>query len=106
MSRATRDRVWSALPLHPGEPPAEGHPLDLGHLDTTTEAQVLARLLSSDFDAWSDAAPRVGHCARPIRLHGTSQTVDARTGEVLSSFSSADSPVGVLPSSKPRPRER
>lgn len=105
MSRATRDRVWDAVPLHAtdrtlgqagDEPVGEGHPLDLGHLDAATEAQVLARLLSRDFDAWSEAASRVGHCARPIRLHGTSETVDAATGEVLSSFSSADSPLGVL----------
>ena len=28
----------------------------------------MARLLSRDFDAWSEAASRVGHCANPIRL--------------------------------------
>ncbi|GAA2501209.1 replication initiator [Terrabacter carboxydivorans] len=97
MTRETRDRVWDALPLHPCEAPAaESHPLDLGHLDAATESQVLARLLSRDFDAWSEAAARVGHCAKPIRLHGHSDTVNARTGEVLSSFSSTDSPLGVL----------
>ncbi|MGO4363103.1 replication initiator [Terrabacter sp. RAF57] len=97
MTRETRDRLWGALPLRPIEhPAAEGHPLDLGHLDAATEAQVLARLLSRDFDAWSEAASRVGHCARPIRLHGSSQTIDVATGEVLASFSSADSPLGVL----------
>ncbi|WP_461046900.1 replication initiator [Terrabacter koreensis] len=100
MSRATRDRIWDAVPLHPHHADdgsdREGHPLDLSHLDAATEAQVLARLLSRDFDAWSEAASRVGHCARPIRLHGSSRTVDAVTGEVLSSFSSADSPLGVL----------
>ncbi|GAA2743122.1 plasmid replication initiator protein [Terrabacter aerolatus] len=97
MSRATRDRVWDAVPLHPQHADDHSdHPLDLSHLDAATEAQVLARLLSRDFDAWSEAASRVGHCAKPIRLHGMSQTVDARTGEVLSSFSSADSSIGVL----------
>ncbi|MGO4596018.1 replication initiator [Terrabacter sp. 2RAF25] len=105
MSRATRDRIWDAVPLppaepareHASEPPAgEGHPLDLGHLDAATEAQVIARLTSRDFDAWSEAASRVGHCAKPIRLHGHSDTVDVGTGEVLSSFSSADTPLGVL----------
>ncbi|GGN07980.1 plasmid replication initiator protein [Terrabacter tumescens] len=97
MSRATRDRVWDAVGLR-AEPSPSGsdHPLDLGHLDAATEAQVLARLLSRDFDAWSEAASRVGHCARPVRLHGHSTTVDARTGEVLSSFSSAESRLGVL----------
>ncbi|WP_147068614.1 replication initiator [Terrabacter aerolatus] len=53
-------------------------------------------MLSRDFDAWSEAASRVGHCANPIRLHGSSHTVDTRTGEVLGSFSSKDSPLGVL----------
>jgi len=96
MTRETRDRVWDAVPLRTTEQDGEGHPLDLDHLDAATEAQVLARLLSRDFDAWSEAASRVGHCARPIRLHGTSQTVNPATGEVLSSFSSTDSPLGVL----------
>ncbi|MEW1952870.1 replication initiator [Terrabacter sp. NPDC080008] len=105
MTRATRDRVWDAVPLRAaehsferlGEPPiAGGRLLDLGNLDAATEAQVLARLLSRDFDAWSEAAARVGHCARPVRLHGHSDTVDTRTGEVLSSFSSVESPLGVL----------
>jgi hypothetical protein len=73
-----------------------GHPLDLGNLDAATEKQVIARLLSRDFDAWSEAASRVGHCARPVRLHGSSQTVDTRTGEVLGSVSSSDSALGVL----------
>lgn len=101
MTRGTRDRIWDALPMHPLErsgdrPVGEGHPLDLGHLDAATEKQVIARLLSRDFDAWSEAASRVGHCARPVRLHGHSDTVDARTGEVLSSYSSTDAPLLVL----------
>jgi len=103
MTRATRDRIWDAVPPRAvanersgGRPIDEGHPLDLGHLDPATEAQVVARLISRDFNAWSEAASRVGHCARPIRLHGHSDTVDTATGEVVSSFSSADSPLGVL----------
>jgi hypothetical protein len=101
MTRETRDRVWDAVPVRSPERTGDdlvgdAHPLDLDHLDATTEAQVLARLLSRDFDAWSEAASRVGHCAKTIRLHGSSQTIDAATGEVLSSFSSADSPLGVL----------
>ncbi|GAB3881077.1 replication initiator [Terrabacter terrigena] len=97
MTRATRDRVWDAVSLRASErPDGEGQPLDLGHLDAATEAQVIARLLSRDFDAWSEAASRVGHCAKPVRLHGHCDTVDAATGEVLSSFSSTDGPLGVL----------
>ncbi|MEW1954496.1 replication initiator [Terrabacter sp. NPDC080008] len=105
MTRATRDRIWDAVPLRaaehslerPGEhAPAHGALLDLDHLDAAMQPQVIARLLSRDFDAWSEAAARVGHCTRPVRLHGSSQTVDAGTGEVLSSFSSTESPLGVL----------
>ena len=39
--------------------------------------------MSRDFDAWSEAAARVGHCANPIRLRGRSDTVDTTTGEVV-----------------------
>lgn len=60
-----------------------------------TEAQVRDRLLSRDFDAWAKALARVGNCARPIRLHGHSQTVDAATGEVIASYSSRQAPLGV-----------
>ena len=83
MTRATRDRVWDAVPLRAEPSPGgEDHPLDLDHLDAATEAQVIARLLSRNFDAWSAAASRVGHCAKPIRLHGQSDTVDVKTGEI------------------------
>jgi hypothetical protein len=59
------------------------------------EQQVIARMSSADFDAWTRSLNSVGNCARPIRLHGRSETVDAATGEVLSSYSSADEPWGV-----------
>ncbi|EWT06661.1 replication initiation protein [Intrasporangium chromatireducens Q5-1] len=60
------------------------------------EAQMVARLTAKDFPAWADTAAKVGHCAHPVRLHGTSTTIDAATGEVLSTYSSADEPLGVL----------
>ncbi|WP_344256768.1 replication initiator [Terrabacter carboxydivorans] len=70
--------------------------LDLPALTPRLEQQITARLISRDFDAWATTAARVGHCAKPIRLRGHSQTIDTRTGEVLSTFSSADAPLGVL----------
>lgn len=53
------------------------------------------RLVSPGFDAWSEALARVGNCSKPIRLHGGSQTVDAATGEILSTYSSRFEPLGV-----------
>ena len=70
--------------------------LDLGTLSATVGQQVLDRLLSRDFSVWADALSRVGNCARPVRLRGTSDRIDRATGEVLSSFSSADHPLGVV----------
>ncbi len=88
----TRNQVWSALPPV-GE--RDDRPLDLPHLDAATQAQVVARLLSPDFDAWSVAASRVGFCAKPIRLFGHSRTFDRRTGELVRSYASAEEPTGV-----------
>ena len=91
MSLATRNEVWDALPpLRFGEE----HPLDLD-LDATTERQVLALLLSRDFDHWSAASSRVGFCANPIRLVGRSETFDTRTGALVRSYGSADEALGV-----------
>ncbi len=92
MSLTTRNQVWAALPvLQPGEE----RPLDLPGLDANTQAQVVARLLSPDFDAWSVAASRVGFCANPIRLVGRSDTFDRHTGELVRSYASADEPSGM-----------
>jgi hypothetical protein len=43
----------------------------------------------------SEALSRVGNCAHPIRLHGSSVTVDRATGEVVASYSSSQEPLGV-----------
>lgn len=73
----------------------EGPALDLGSLSPQVRQQV-DRLLSKDFGAWVDTVARVGNCVRPVRLQGTSERIDPTTGEVLSSFSSADQPLGVV----------
>jgi hypothetical protein len=52
-------------------------------------------VVSGRFHAFADALFRVGNCARPIRLRGTSDRIDAATGEVLSSYDSASEPLGV-----------
>ncbi|WP_323098118.1 replication initiator [Intrasporangium sp. YIM S08009] len=70
--------------------------LDLPDLSPRLEQEITARLVSRDFDAWATTAARVGHCTKPIRLRGHSQTVDTVTGEVLGSYSSDEEPLGVL----------
>lgn len=74
----------------------EDAPLDLSHLTATAEAGIIGRLRDGSLDAWADTAAAVGYCSRPIRLIGSSTTVDAATGEVLSSFASREAPLGVL----------
>jgi hypothetical protein len=70
--------------------------LDLGTLSPQVRQQVLDRLLSKDFGVWADTLARVGNCVRPVRLRGSCDRVDPATGEVLSSFSSTDHPIGVV----------
>lgn len=66
-----------------------------GLTDRSVEAvrELLAR---GDLDKFTEAAGRVGFCQRPIRLHGHSATIDAKTGEVASTYSSDEAPLGVL----------
>jgi hypothetical protein len=59
------------------------------------ELQLGELLCSGGFDAWSEAAARVGNCARPIRLHGRAMRVDTTTGEITASYSSDEEPLGV-----------
>jgi len=74
----------------------EGAPLDLSGLNETAERAVVGRLLDGTFNAWANTAASVGYCARPVRLVGSSVTVDQASGEVVGSFSSADAPLRVL----------
>ncbi|MDN5893284.1 MAG: replication initiation protein [Nocardioides sp.] len=74
----------------------EGAPLDLSNLTPAAESGVVARLLDGSFSEWADAAAAVSNCARPVRLVGSSTTVDVRTGEILGTFSSDQAPLGVL----------
>lgn len=68
--------------------------LDLDVGSPRVAAQVMARLLSPDFEDWSSAVARVGSCVSPIHLTGSSMRVDAATGEVLSSYVSDSEPLG------------
>lgn len=71
--------------------------LDLA-LDGLTErdaADVAALIAGKAFDQFADQLGRVGNCAHPVRLIGRSDTVDARTGELISIYSSEHESDGV-----------
>lgn len=98
VSTRTRARVHDELPsplpeAFPGF--GEAAPLDIPELSPKTTQQLAGMVTSSDFDAWSQALARVGNCAHPIRLRGRSETIDTATGEILSSYSSEEEPLGV-----------
>ena len=94
MDRRSDLAVHDVLPdLFPGF--GESAPLDLPPLSARTEQEVCDLLVSGRFDAWSQALARVGNCAQPIRLRGRSETVDTTTGEIVSTYSSEQEPLGV-----------
>jgi hypothetical protein len=66
----------------------EDAPLDLGGWTPGMLDQLRELVVSGRFHDWSDTLARVDNCARPIRLRGTSERIDALTGEVLASYSS------------------
>jgi hypothetical protein len=57
--------------------------------------QLQHMISTSQFMPFADALARVGNCAHPIRLLGSSMRIDAATGEILSSYASSDEPLGV-----------
>ncbi|MFE1438561.1 replication initiator [Streptomyces sp. NPDC058739] len=65
-----------------------------------TDAATLADLLrvanSPGFDRWQEQVRRTGGCANPIRLQGQTVTRDAKTGDVLYSYSTTQEPGGML----------
>ena len=98
MSTRTRTRLADTLPdLIPQHFPGHGEdaPLDLPALDTATARQVGELFTSPEFDAWSESLAKVENCVSPIRLHGSTQTVDIATGAVVSSYSSRQEPLGI-----------
>lgn len=72
----------------------ENAPLDLDLSSAAVARQIAKRMLSPDFDDWSEAVSRVGFCLHPIHLVGSSTTVDSGTGEVLSVYLSDHEPMG------------
>ncbi|MFI2102925.1 replication initiator [Isoptericola sp. NPDC019693] len=70
-------------------------PLDLGDLALADAESIVGRLADGTMPALAATLAKVGNCAHPVRLVGSSDTVDTRTGE-LSTFRSADEPMGML----------
>ena len=92
MTRANVSEIWDAV-VDAGalSPDWAGLP----GTDAGTHAQVLARLRSADLDDWASTAARVGFCSSPVRLVGSSVTVDRTSGEVVRQYASTDEPSGV-----------
>jgi hypothetical protein len=62
---------------------------------TATQAEVAARLSRPGLGRWLGQVQQVRRCARPVRLVGTSDIIDASTGEVLACYTSSSEPDGV-----------
>ena len=82
------------LRAFPGHSPSA--PLDLDSLTTAEFSGIVARLADHSMTAFTDALAAAGNCSHPVRLVGSSSTVDARTGEVVTDFRSSDQPLGML----------
>ena len=60
-----------------------------------TQAEVAARLSRPGLGRWLGQVQQVRRCAHPVRLVGSSDTINGLTGEVLASYTSSSEPDGV-----------
>lgn len=58
--------------------------------------QMAERAGRPGFERWRQMVAGTGGCAHPIRLVGQSVTADARTGQVIDTYSTFDEPTGYL----------
>ncbi|GAA3771308.1 replication initiator protein RepSA [Streptomyces chiangmaiensis] len=65
-------------------------------LDAATLTDVLRVAGSADFDRWQEQIRRTGGCADPIRLAGSTKTIDPSTGTVLHHYTTEHEPGGML----------
>lgn len=70
-------------------------PLDLADLVASEVASIVGRLADGTMPALAATLAKVGNCAHPVRLVGSSETVDTRTGEITT-FRAVDEPMGRL----------
>ena len=66
-----------------------------GAWSTSTQAQVAERLAKPGFGRWLTQVQQVRRCAHPVRLAGSTHTIDTTTGEILSSYDTSTDPDGV-----------
>jgi hypothetical protein len=71
-----------------------GEPVRLGDLLPATVAEMGRRAARPDFDRWAAQAQGCGHCARPIRLRGSSTTHTA-AGRLVEAYDARQEPDGV-----------
>ncbi|MBG0854619.1 replication initiation protein [Streptomyces spinoverrucosus] len=64
--------------------------------DPITLADLLRVANAPGFDRWQEQIRRTGGCSNPIRLMGQTVTRDAKTGDVLYSYSTEHEPGGML----------
>ncbi|MFJ8696524.1 replication initiator protein RepSA [Streptomyces roseolilacinus] len=64
--------------------------------DSLTLADLLRVANAPGFERWREQVRRTGGCSDPIHLQGQTVTRDARTGQVLYSYSTAEEPGGRL----------
>ncbi|RZD57179.1 replication initiation protein [Streptomyces albidoflavus] len=73
------------------------HPaLQAAGLDPATLTDVCKVAGSPGFDRWQDQIRRTGGCSDPIRLTGTTKTLDATTRQVLHTYTTDHEPGAVL----------
>ena len=72
-------------------PPAPGDPGQ-----HRVEAIPASAVRDDAYDAWQNHAWPAAACSHPIRLHGSIRSLDAATGEILTSISTDDLPDGVI----------
>ncbi|MFF2366287.1 replication initiator protein RepSA [Streptomyces sp. NPDC058122] len=65
-------------------------------LDLATFGDVLRVAGAQDFDRWQEQIRRTGGCSDPIRLSGTTKTIDPATKTVLHAYTTEHEPGGML----------
>jgi hypothetical protein len=59
-------------------------------------SQIAEKAAEPGFERWRQMVEGAGGCTAPIRLVGSSATIDAETGEVLDTYSTQDEPTEYL----------